>query len=68
MQLDKSKRIGGLVINFKLGDSIEINEGELKIQVVEVKGSFTRLCFLSDREKYRIGRVIVDPSRKKEIK
>lgn len=46
----KKAKLRGLVITRKEGDQILINNGELRIEVVEVKGTCVRLAFQASRE------------------
>ena len=46
----KKAQLRGLVITRKEGDQILINHGELKVEVVEIKGRWVRLAFEAAKE------------------
>ena len=43
-------QLRGLIMTRVEGDIIAINNGELQIEIVEVKGRYVRLVFQGDRE------------------
>lgn len=46
----KKATIQGLNITRKQGERIIVNNGEILIEVVEIKGKYVRLCFQADKE------------------
>lgn len=41
---------GSLVITRKVGERIVLNHGEVRIEIVDVKGKFVRLAFQANKE------------------
>lgn len=49
-RFEKKARLRGLVMTFKPREQISINHGEVRIEVVQIKGSYVRLCFSAEKE------------------
>jgi hypothetical protein len=58
-------KLSGLNITMGLGDNIEINLGEIRIQLCEVKGSSARIVIKADKDKFKVRRL---PARWREKK
>lgn len=55
IKFQKHSKMGGLMISRKEGQGILINHGELRIEIVEVRGKYVRLAFKGSKE-IQIGR------------
>lgn len=54
--LDPKQRITGLKLNVRLGDGLSINQGTLKVQVVEINGNYVKLAIKSDPDAFHVDR------------
>ncbi len=46
----KRSTMSGLMMTRKEGDRIVVNNGEMLIEVVQIKGKYVRLCFHASKE------------------
>ena len=49
-KFNKSQTMGGLVLTRKVGQVVLINMGEIRIEVIDIKGQSVRLKFCANKE------------------
>ncbi len=62
----KKSKIGGLIINRKVGEQITINNGEITIEIVEIHGKEVRLAFRAHKD-IKIDRTEIVPLDQKTL-
>jgi sRNA-binding carbon storage regulator CsrA len=50
MRFTKHGKLRGLVLKLKEGTVIAVNNGELRVEIVEVKGKYIKLCFQATKD------------------